>query len=153
MKNPYEVLGVSKDASDEEIKKAYRALAKKYHPDLNPNNKSLETKFKEINAAYELIGDKAAREKYDRGAYDGQSFNNSYQDRPFYNDFREDGGRYSFHFDGDAEDLFSSFFSGARNRAGGIDWPGQDHLYKLEIDLKDAILGCERELILAEGKR
>jgi curved DNA-binding protein CbpA len=68
MKDPYEILGVSKNATDEEIKKAYRLLAKKYHPDLNPNNKEAVSKFKEINVAYKLIENKEAREKFENGA-------------------------------------------------------------------------------------
>ena len=67
MKDPYIVLGVSKIASQEEIKKAYRNLAKKYHPDLNPGNKDAESKFKDAALAYEHLGREEDREKYDRG--------------------------------------------------------------------------------------
>ena len=65
-KNYYEILGVKKDATDKDIKQAYRRLARKYHPDVNPGDKSAEAKFKEINAAYEVLSDKEKRHKYDK---------------------------------------------------------------------------------------
>ena len=67
----YEVLGVSKTATDEEIKKAYRKLAKKYHPDMNPGDKEAEAKFKEVNEAYEVLSDKDKRAKYDQFGHAG----------------------------------------------------------------------------------
>ena len=73
MINPYEVLGVSKTASADEIKSAYRRLAKKYHPDLNPNNKTAEEKFKEATEAYEVLSDKGKRSDYDSFGSSGQS--------------------------------------------------------------------------------
>ena len=65
-KNYYDILGVKRDASEKEIKQAYRRLARKYHPDVNPGDKSAEAKFKEINEAYEVLSDKEKRQKYDR---------------------------------------------------------------------------------------
>ena len=150
MKDPYEILGVKKDATDEVIKKAYRDLAKKYHPDLNPNKKEAETKFKEISLAYKLIENKEAREKYEQGIIDEQSAGRG---GPFYNDFQGKGGRYSYNFGGDTDDLFSSFFSAFKGGAGGMDIPGQDHLYQMEIDLREAVTGAEREIVLDGGKR
>ena len=67
----YEVLGLSKGASNDEIKKSYRQLAKKYHPDLNPDNKEAEAKFKEVNEAYEILSDPGKKEKYDRFGFAG----------------------------------------------------------------------------------
>src|ERR1700758_5143885 len=69
-RNPYEVLGVKKDAADDEIRRVYRNLAKKFHPDLNPGNKQAEARFKEISAAYDLLSDKEKRGRYDRGEID-----------------------------------------------------------------------------------
>jgi DnaJ-class molecular chaperone len=153
MKDPYETLGVSKNATDEEIKKAYRLLAKKYHPDLNPNNKTVEPKFKEINTAYKCIENKEAREKFEQGLYNEQFTDNTARGGPFYNDFEENGGRYTYHFDGNSEDLFKSFFSGFKGGGKQTDADGQDYLYTMEIDLKDAVIGAEKEIKLSEGKR
>ena len=71
MKDYYEILNVSRDASQDEIKSAFRKLAKKYHPDLNPNDKEAERKFKEINEAYEVLGDPEKRKRYDTFGHDG----------------------------------------------------------------------------------
>ena len=70
-KDPYQVLGVSRDATDEQIKQAYRRLAKKYHPDLNPNNKEAEEKFKEANEAYEILSDSEKKARYDQFGHAG----------------------------------------------------------------------------------
>src|ERR1700759_948844 len=72
MPTPYQILGVSKNASAEEIKSAYRKLAKKLHPDVNPGRKDIEQKFKDVTGAYDLLSDKEKRARYDRGEIDGQ---------------------------------------------------------------------------------
>src|SRR4051794_13777490 len=99
-KDPYSTLGLKKSATQDEIKAAYRDLAKKLHPDLNPGNKEAERKFKDVNAAYELLGDPKRRLEYDRsgetpsgGASPGGG---SWQQRPFYSDTQgPQGGRYT----------------------------------------------------------
>ena len=118
--DPYEILGVSKSASDDEIKKAYRNLAKKYHPDLNPNNKDAEQKFKKISVAYSLIGTKEAREKFEKGELDEQAADARFRSGPFYHEFQDNGGRYTNYYEGDNADIFESFFRDSPAKAGGL---------------------------------
>src|SRR4030088_2874705 len=88
--DPYQTLGVSKDASQEAIQKAYRRLAKKFHPDLNPGNKQAEEKFKDISTAYDLLGDPEKRTRFDRGEIDASGAEQA--PRGFYRDYAERGG-------------------------------------------------------------
>lgn len=168
MKDPYAILGLSSGASLEDIKKAYRKLAKKYHPDLNPGNKEAELKFKDISHAFDLIGTAEAKAKWDRGETDQQK-QQQYEDfmkrgqrgGPRYGQTQGGGGRYSYSFGeemGD-DDIFSSFFGGGGPGRGfggggrGFNIPGQDETYKLEVDFKDAALGGETLITLPSGKK
>src|SRR4051812_27600686 len=116
LSDPYQVLGVSKSASQEEIKKAYRDLAKKFHPDLNPGSQEAERKFKGINDAYEKLGTPENRAKFDRGEFEQPQFDAGAGNRgPFYRRTQRpgpegsEGGRYTYSFgEGMDEDLFSS---------------------------------------------
>jgi DnaJ-class molecular chaperone len=150
--DPYQTLGVKKDASQADIQKAYRKLAKKLHPDLNPGNKKAEEQFKEMTAAYDLLGDAEKRARFDRGEIDAAG-----QERPrqrYYRDFAEDTGSnpYSssagFSDFGDAEDIFSIF--GREGRAN-FRMRGQDVQYRLPLDFLDAVNGAKRQLTLPDG--
>ena len=105
----YEVLGVSKTATDEELKKAYRKLAKKYHPDMNPGDKEAEAKFKEVNEAYEVLSDKDKRAKYDQFGHAGVD--------PNFGAGGYGGGGFDMG-DIDLGDLFGSFFGGGFGGGG-----------------------------------
>lgn len=153
----YEVLGVSKTATDDELKKAYRKLAKKYHPDANPDNKKeAEAKFKEVNEAYENLSDPQKRKMYDQFGFDGpQGFGGQ---GPF-----GQGGYYSYTssgFDGfsdfgDLGDIFSSFFgggrtSGARRNTGPR--KGADLNVNIELTFEEAFLGVEKEITITRNE-
>ena len=112
----YEVLGVGKNATDEELKKAFRKLAKQYHPDANPDNKEeAEQKFKEVNEAYEILSDKQKRQMYDQFGFDGPQNFGGGQGGGYYSygsGFDGFGGFSDFSDFGDLGDIFSSFFGG-----------------------------------------
>ncbi|MDD4526447.1 MAG: J domain-containing protein [Candidatus Margulisbacteria bacterium] len=158
MKDPYNVLSVKQEATDAEIKSSYRKLSKKYHPDLNPNNKDSEKKFKEINDAYETIRNKECREKYEQEKQYKEYANQSQQQntgrqRPFYYETQSPHGRYSSSFSSDYENIFANLFRGESNDTNlGNDLPGQDVQYSLKISFEDAVLGAEKELVLNKGK-
>ena len=148
----YEVLEVSKTATDEELKKAYRRLAKKYHPDANPNNKAeAEAKFKELNEAYEVLSDKQKRAMYDQFGHNGpQGFGGA----------GNGGGSYSYSpsgFDGsdiDLDDIVSSIFGGgfksgrrsSRNPNGPV--KGADLTYNLELTYEEAFTGIKKQITI-----
>lgn len=144
MSDPYQTLGVPKTATQDEIKKAYRKLAKTLHPDLNPGNKEAEKKFKEVSHAFDQVGTPEARAKFDQG----EAFEQHQGGQSYYGS-QQGGGRYSSNF-ADAfgdEDLFNSIF-GSRRAQGP-----QDELYKLEVDLVDIAHGAEKMITLPTGKK
>jgi DnaJ-class molecular chaperone len=153
--DPYTTLGVKKDASQEDIQKSYRKLAKKLHPDLNPGNKKAEEQFKDVAAAYDLLGDADKRARFDRGEIDASG-----QERPrqrYYRDFADDASQYSsdagFADFGDADDILSEIFSrqGAGGRRGNFRMRGPDARYQLELDFLDAINGGKKQITLPDG--
>ena len=156
----YEVLGVNKNATEDEIKKAYRKLAKKYHPDANPNNKEeAEAKFKEVNEAYENLSDPQKRRMYDQFGHNGpQGFGG--QGGPF-----GQGGYYSYSssgFDnfgdfGDLGDIFSSIFGGGfggRNSSSRRNGPskGADLNVRMEITFEQSYSGVEKEIVITRDE-
>jgi molecular chaperone DnaJ len=137
----YDVLGVSRGASDSELKKAYRKLARKYHPDVNPGDKSAEQRFKEINAAYEILSDPKKRQQYDQFGH--AAFEQGFGQGPGPGGFGFEGfGRQGpeFFTGGGFEDLFGGIFGERAARPRGPQ-KGEDSTYSVEIDLEDAIFG------------
>ena len=159
--DPYSVLGVSKDASAAEIKKAYRRIAKDCHPDLKPGDEKAEARFKAAAAAYDLLKDPETRAKFDRGEIDASG-----QERPqqqYYREYAETAGnpyRSGGGFEGDdMSDIFAQFFG---NRRGGgfggaqareFHAPGHNVNYSLQISFLDAVFGATQKLTLPNGDR
>jgi DnaJ-class molecular chaperone len=152
--DPYATLGVKKDASQADLQKAYRGLAKKHHPDLNPGNSNAEEKFKEITAAYDLLSDPEKRAKFDRGEIDSSG-----TERPrqrYYRDFADQGnwagyttssGFADFGDFTSSEDILSEIFG----RSARGPRRGQDVRYHLELSFLNAINGGKQSLVLPDG--
>jgi DnaJ-class molecular chaperone len=171
MQDYYNILGLTKGASEKEIKSAYRKLARKYHPDINPGDKAAEEKFKEISEAYEVLSDKKKREQYDRVGHQGWKSGFKEGTPPGQGGWAGGGGFPGFdnvHFysssgggapggfgDLDMEDLFGSFFGGGRRRRQRGPVRGQDSLSRLAIPMLDAVRGAERNITIStpDGKR
>ena len=148
-KDYYEVLGVSKNASDDEIKKAYRKLAVKYHPDKNPGSKEAEEKFKEISEAHEVLSDKQKRARYDQFGHAGVGGNGGMGGNPF-----QGGGFQNFNFDfggggGGLDDILGSIFGfggGPRRPARGA-----DYRTTVTLTFEEAVFGTTK-VVSADGK-
>ena len=153
-RDPYEILGVKRDASQRDIQNAFRKLAKKYHPDLNPGDKKTEDQFKDISAANEILGDVEKRKRFDRGEIDMTGAEQ--HPRNFYRDYastESSGGPYqnsSGFADFDADDLFSTLFSRRAGR-GVFHGKGADFHFRMEIDFLDAVNGTTTSVHLPDG--
>nr|WP_294555096.1 J domain-containing protein [uncultured Rhodopila sp.] len=160
MKDPYEILGVQRTADEAAIKAAYRKLAKKHHPDVNPGKADAAARFGDISSAYDLLSDKEKRGKFDRGEIDAEG-HEVHQQRQYYRDAPgaeaygqgDPAGGFS------QEDL-EAFFSQAFGQAGKrSDWgatgrkrPGRDMQYSLTVSFVDAAVGTTRRIELPDGK-
>lgn len=159
----YGVLGVAKSAAGDDIRKSYRALAKKYHPDLNPGDAEAEETFKKVQTAYDILSDEDKRRQYDSGEIDADG--NEVQ-RGYYRDHASADGESPYHssagFD-DFSDMFSDLFrargsggpSGARGPGGpgaNIRMRGGDVRYTMEISLTEAVNGAKKRVTMADGK-
>ena len=141
----YEVLGVEKNASDAEIKKAYRKLAMKYHPDQNPGDKSAEEKFKEVNEAYEVLSDADKKARYDQYGFAGVDPNFN----PNAGAVAGSAGLAAFGGFGDLGDIFGDFFGGGASpppRAERVPARGRMSLRRLRSAFEDAAFGCEQQI-------
>lgn len=163
-RDPYQVLDVGKGASADEIKKAYRKLAKTHHPDLHPGDASAERRFKEVSQAYAVLGDETKRARFDRGEIDADG--NERVANPFHGQHaggQPGGFHYTVNGDeanlSDLGDIFSSLFGGSGGFSGHHGFPGggaramrgQDIRYKLDVDFLDAVNGAKRRVTMADG--
>ncbi len=154
--DPYVVLGVSKSASADEIRKAYRKLAKELHPDVRPNDKAAEDRFKRVTAAFTLLGDEAQRARFDRGEIDADGNERAaFQPGAGFGGFagarsRAGGAR------GGGGDVFEDLFDGLFSRGGGRGFAGaqrgEDVRYRMEVDFLDAVNGGRRRVTMSDGR-
>jgi curved DNA-binding protein len=151
----YKILGIEKNASADDIKKAYRKLARKHHPDLNPNNKEAHKLFQQINEANEVLSDPEKRKKYDEYGKDWKHAEQFEKEKQSSSQRRYSGGReqsFSGEFDDDRfSDFFESMFGGATGRSSQTKFRGQDYNAELQINLSDAF-ATHQQTITVDGK-
>ena len=164
-RNPYIVLGLAPTASDSEIRAAFRKLAKKFHPDRNPDDNKAEDKFKEVASAFDVVGDSARRKKFDRGEIDEEGRERAH---PFGQWTQRPGGPGAGQHPGqrgrhpgaggspggasfdDLGDIFSDLFGARRQNAQAM--RGRDVRYRLEVDFIDAAVGAKKRVTMPDGK-
>ncbi len=161
MKDPYETLGLTKTATDREIRSAFKKLTRKFHPDLHPGDKAAEERFKEITVAHDLLGDAEQRRRFDAGEIDAagqetprQQYYRDFADGPAYSSYAAQEG---FSNPDDLEEFLSQAFGasgGFRARRGAADFKarGQDVSYTMPVSFLDAANGATRTITLPDGK-
>src|ERR1700761_865749 len=162
MNDPYQILGLAKTASADEIKKAYRKLAKQHHPDLNPGSAEAASKFKDISSAYDLLSDADKRSRFDRGEIDAAGQERA--DNSFYRSYAggPQGARHRSHSGFDPSDIFSDMFARAGQGGGGFGrgggdfqefrMRGGDQSYTLTVDFLEAAKGAQKRLTFPDGR-
>ena len=171
MRDPYEILGIAKTASEAEIKKAFRTLAKKHHPDKHAGDAAAQKRFQEISGAYDILGDKQKRAQYDAGAIgaDGnprgfdprQGGGGFRQGNPFGGGFGGGAGAREFHFSFDDapggpagfEDIFADLMGGGRRAKGGRAAKGEDFAAAVTVSFAEAAGGGTRRVMLQNGEQ
>ena len=162
MNDPYKTLGIAKTASADEVKKAYRKLAKQHHPDLNPGNAESASRFKDISGAYDLLSDSDKRARFDRGEIDASGQERA--DTSFYRSYAggPQGAKYRSGAGFDPSDLFSDMFARAGQSGGGFGrgggdfhefkMRGSDQSYTLMVDFLEAAKGAQKRLSFPDGR-
>jgi DnaJ-class molecular chaperone len=157
--DPYQELGVARTASADEIRRAFRKLAKQLHPDQNPGDKASEERFKRVSAAFDLIGDEEKRKKFDRGEIDGDGHPSMRGFRPGAGPRGGPGAGFGGggpEFEGvDLNDILGEMFGGrggGRGGFGGFSSRGSDVRARLEISIEDAVKGARRRIAFADGR-
>lgn len=169
MRDPYQILGVAKTASEAEIKKAFRNLAKKHHPDTHSGDETAKKRFQEISAAYDILGDKDKRAKYDAGEIDASGNPRGFDPRaggfranPFGFGGGGGGGDREFHFSWNdqggtqgfsAEDIFSELMGGGRGRRANRPTRGEDFAVAITASFGESVMGGTRRIVLTNGEQ
>lgn len=145
--DPYSTLGLTRGASPDDIRTAYRKLAKKYHPDLNPGDKAAEARFKTISSANDLLSDPEKRARFDRGEIDGAG--DPMHERPMY---RGSGGPGTAPGGADMSDMFADLFARQSRQYTSQPARGRDLAYRLNVGLVDTITGSPQRMTLPDGR-
>src|SRR5580692_3466189 len=147
----YELLGVPRKAAQKEIRQAYRRLARKFHPDLNPGDKAAEEKFKQVQEAYDVLSDAKKRQMYDQFGFDAERRGAAPPPEEPGGDVHFDFGGFDFGGSGGTNfrDLFSQFFRGGAGEAAPENEPGSDLEYGIEIDFWEAVRGTVKKVTVS----